>query len=135
MPELCAIVAVDFSARVRCTQPGCGHAVFRRIHVVRDDGKLLVLGSTCFAKRYGSSDALGPARHGGGSGDSGRQLTETERQLLVNNSAELLSQFEQERLPASLLVKSPIQPASIITDRSDVTPHEPTWAAIQAAYH
>lgn len=135
MPELCAIVAVDFSARVRCTQSGCGHAVYRRIHVVRDDGKLLVLGSTCFAKRYGSSDALGPARHGGGSGDSGRQLTEAERQLLVNNTAALLSQFEQERLPAPLPIKSPIQPASIITDRSDTNPHEPTWTAIQAVHH
>ena len=125
MPELCAIVAVDFSARVRCEQSGCGHAVYRRIHVVRDDGKLLVLGSTCFAKRYGSSDALGPARHGGGSSDSGRQLTEAERQLLVHNTAALLSQFEQERQPAPLPIKSPIQPASIITDRSEAIPHEP----------
>lgn len=125
MPELCAIVAVDFSARVRCTQAGCGHAVYRRIHVVRDEGKLLVLGSTCFAKRYGSSDALGPAHHGGGGSDSGRQLTEAERQLLVNNTDALLNQFEQERLPAPLPIKSPIQPASIIADRSDAIPREP----------
>ncbi|MBK6295335.1 MAG: hypothetical protein IPF55_14415 [Rhodoferax sp.] len=134
MPELCAIVAVDFSARVRCEQPGCGHAVYRRIHVVRDEGRLLVMGSTCFAKRYGSTDALGPARHGGGS-DSGRQLTEAERQLLVHNTAALLSQFEQERLPTPLPIKSPVQPASSITNRSEATPREPTRAAIQPALH
>lgn len=135
MPELCAIVAVDYSARVRCTQPGCGHAVFRRIHVVRDDGKLVVLGSTCFAKRYGSNDALGPARHGGGSGDSGRQLTEAERQLLVHNTAALLSQFEQERLPTPLPIKSPVPPASSITNRSEATSLEPTLANIKPTPH
>ena len=43
MVELCANVAVDYSALVRCEQPGFGHAVYRRIHVVRDDGKLMVL--------------------------------------------------------------------------------------------
>ena len=105
MPELCAIVAVDFSDRVRCQQPGCGHAVYRRIHVVRDDGKLWVLGSTCFVKRYGSSDALGPTRHGGGS-DSGRKLTEAERQLLVDNADALLTQFERERQPPPVPLKT-----------------------------
>ncbi|MDP2369715.1 hypothetical protein [Rhodoferax sp.] len=131
MPELCAMVAVDFSARVRCEQPGCGHAVYRRIHVVRDEGKLLVMGSTCFAKRYGSNDALGPARHGGGSSDSGRQLTEAERQLLVSNTAALLSQFEQERAPAP----QPVQPAGVITNRSEATPRKQTQPAIQPTPH
>ena len=127
------MVAVDFSARVRCEQPGCGHAVYRRIHVVRDEGRLLVMGSTCFAKRYGSSDALGPARHGGSSSDSdsGRQLTEAERQLLVSNTAALLIQFEQERLPAP----RPVQPVSIITTRSEATPREQTQPAIQPTPH
>ncbi len=94
MPKLLAIVAVDPSDRVRCQQPNCGHSVYRHIHVVEDAGHLLVLGSTCFAKRYGSGEALGSPRHGGG---DGRKLSDGERQLLVENTAALLAQFEAQR--------------------------------------
>lgn len=54
----------------------------------------MVLGSTCFAKRYGSSNALGTARFG--STGSGRVLTSEERQLLMDNTEALLAQFENE---------------------------------------
>lgn len=95
--ELLAIVSVDKDDRVRCGQPNCGHSVYRQIHVVRDGVELMVLGSTCFAKRYGGSDALGTARFGGG---GGRQLTNAERQMLLNNTYALLAQFEEERRQA-----------------------------------
>ena len=62
--RLRAVVAVDEKDRVQCQQPGCGHSVYAAVHVVEEDGRLLVLGSTCFAKRYGSSHALGPAQYG-----------------------------------------------------------------------
>jgi len=78
--ELLAIVGVDQSQRVRCGQPGCGHSVYRHIHVVREGADLIVLGSTCFEKRYGGISILGAPRYGGG---SGKQLTEEERLLLV----------------------------------------------------
>jgi len=93
MAELLAIVSTDFDDRVRCGH--CGHSVYRRVHVVREDGQLLVLGSTCFAKRFGTEMALGTARYGGG---EGRKLTEAERQLLIHNTTALLEQFEQEHL-------------------------------------
>lgn len=106
MPELLAIVSTDFRDRVQCGQPHCGHSVYRRIHVVRDGGELLVLGSTCFARRFGSGDAVGPAKYGGG---EGRTLTEAERQLLVDNTAALLEQFERERVQAA----TPAQAAQV----------------------
>ena len=90
---LLAIVSVEYDDRVRCGQPSCGHSVYRRIHVVRENEKLLVLGSTCFEKRYGTATVLGPARHGGG---EGRMLTKEERQLLLNNTESLIAQFDQE---------------------------------------
>ncbi len=93
MTQLLAIVAVDFDERVQCRQPGCGHSVYRQIHVVQDGPELLILGSTCFAKRYGSACALGRPSYGGG---GGRQLTDAERELLANNTAALLAQFEAE---------------------------------------
>ena len=91
--KLLAIVSVDHADRVRCGQPNCGHSVYRRIHVVREGRQLLVLGSTCFAKRYGTDTALGGAQYGGG---EGRPLTESERQLLVDNTEALLARFEEE---------------------------------------
>lgn len=92
--QLLAIVSVDHADRVQCGQPGCGHSVFRQIHVVKKGEKHLVLGSTCFAKRFGSAAALGTPRFGGG---GGRPLTIEERRLLVENTALLITRFEAER--------------------------------------
>ena len=97
--RLRAIVAVDALHRVQCQQPGCGHSVYAAIHVVEEDGRLLVLGSTCFAQRYGSASALGFAQYGGG---GGRKLTEEERQLLIQNTVALLAQFQAEAEVAAL---------------------------------
>ena len=95
--QLLAIVCVQYADRVRCAQPNCGHSVYRQIHVVEDNGTILVLGSTCFGKRYGGFSALGEPRYGG---TGGRQLTDAERQLLTGNTAALLAQFEYERTEA-----------------------------------
>lgn len=93
-PQLLAIVEVPPAERVLCGQPGCGHSVWKAIHVVKHGTELLVLGSTCFEKRYGFGHALGAPHYGGG-GDS-RKLTSEERQLLAENTAELLARFEEE---------------------------------------
>jgi hypothetical protein len=95
--QLLAIVSVQPEDRVLCAQPNCGHSVYAQIHVVQEGEKLLVLGSTCFGKRYGGAAALGAPRHGG---TGGRPLTAAERQLLANNTAALLAQFERERAAA-----------------------------------
>ena len=91
--RLRAIVAVDSQHRVQCQQPGCGHSVYAAIHVVEEEGHLLVLGSTCFAQRYGSASALGPAQYGGA---GGQKLTDEERQLLIQNTVALLARFEAQ---------------------------------------
>ena len=91
--RLRAIVAVDALHRVQCQQPGCGHSVYAAIHVVEEDGHLLVLGSTCFAQRYGSASALGSAQYGGA---GGQKLTDEERQLLIQNTEALLARFEAQ---------------------------------------
>lgn len=92
--RLLAIVSVDQSRRVQCQQPGCGHEVYAAIHVVEEDGTLLVLGSTCFAKRYGSAQALGAPSYSAGGGN-GVRLTDAERQVLVENTAALMAQFKE----------------------------------------
>ena len=47
-----AIVEVDKAERVYCAQPGCNHTVYKAIHVVKEEDNVLVLGSTCFQKRF-----------------------------------------------------------------------------------
>jgi hypothetical protein len=130
--KLLAIVSVEHSERVRCGQPNCGHSVYRRIHVVRENGKLMVLGSTCFAKRYGNDAALGSARFGGG---EGKPLTQAERELLVNNTQALLEQFEIEAaaLEAAKVKPTPptvLQPRpfrAIQHATASVPPRETPW--------
>ena len=109
--KLMAIVSVDHTDRVRCGQPTCGHPVYRRIHVVRENGKLLVLGSTCFANRYGTESALGKANFGGG---EGRKLSAEESQLLMTNTEGLLARLEEEEARVQELVAKPVLASSQI---------------------
>lgn len=92
-PQLLAIVSVERERRVLCQNPGCGHGVYAAIHVVQDGGQLLVLGSTCYARRYGGAQALGNPAYSSGAGGGGL-LTDQERDALANNTAELIAQFK-----------------------------------------
>ncbi|CAN7334082.1 hypothetical protein [Rhizobacter sp. LjRoot28] len=91
--QLLAVVGVDKADRVVCQAQGCGHGVYRRIHVVRrDDGELGVFGSDCFERLFGHLISK-PPRYGSG---EGRELTAEERQILADNTERLIAQFEEE---------------------------------------
>lgn len=92
--QLLAIVEVSKEDRVQCQAPSCGHGVYKRIHVVQDQGRLTVLGSDCFARLYGGSISTAPRY---GSGD-GRRLTADERRLLQENTQRFIDALEAERL-------------------------------------
>ena len=92
-PQLLAIVSVERERKVLCQNPGCGHGVYAAIHVVREGDQLLVLGSTCYARRYGGAQALGNPAYGAGAG-GGSLLTAPERDPLANNTAELIAQLK-----------------------------------------
>jgi len=93
--RLHAIIAVDAAHAVRCQHTGCGHKVYAAVHIVQEAGKFLVLGSSCFAKRYGGTKALVSSVHGTG---DGRRLTDQERALLEANTAALIAYFEEQEL-------------------------------------
>lgn len=93
--RLHAIIAIDPAHAVRCQHTGCGHKVYAAVHIVQEAGKFLVLGSSCFAKRYGAPKALGSSAHGAG---NGRRLTDQERALLEANTATLIAHFEEQEL-------------------------------------
>lgn len=92
--QLLAVIRVPEEDRVQCQNPGCGHGVHAAVHIVRDAGDLMVLGRTCFERRYGSAKALGGAQYSSGAG--GRPLSSDERDLLVSNTELLLARFAEE---------------------------------------
>ena len=102
--ELLAVVAVDRSDRVVCQAPGCCHAIFRRIHIVGHDGTVGVYGSDCFERFFGMSATKSGTRYDSG---EGRELTPDERQLLIENLARLLEQFETKKKLNGLRVRAP----------------------------
>jgi hypothetical protein len=94
VPVLLAVVKVPHEDRVRCAAEGCGHSVYRRVHLVRTGGSTQVYGSDCFARLFGSTPTGQAApRYGTG---TGRALTPEERALLAENTERLIDQFEQE---------------------------------------
>ncbi|OEZ52836.1 hypothetical protein JAB5_19310 [Janthinobacterium sp. HH103] len=93
--HLLSIVEVSHANRIRCQADGCGHSVFKRIHVVLDNGKFHVLGSQCFATLYGGLGTVAAPYYGGG---AARPLTDDERALLVENTARFIEQLENERI-------------------------------------
>lgn len=95
-PILLAVVEVLHDERVRCAAEGCGHSVYRRIHLVRTEGTTKVYGSDCFARLFGSTPAGQAAPRYGTT--TGRSLTPEERALLTENTERLIEQFEQEHL-------------------------------------
>lgn len=94
-PRLLAIVSVPPQKRVVCQQPGCGHGVYAAIHVTEDSGQFLVLGSTCFAKRYTGLKGA-PELSGTGWGN-GEPLTDQQREMLAINTQELMAQFRERK--------------------------------------
>lgn len=92
--QLLAIVEVPKEQRVQCQAPGCGHGVYKRVHVVQDGAQITVLGSDCFSRLY---QGLLSTRPRYGSKD-GRRLTDAERQLLIENTQRFIESLEAEHL-------------------------------------
>ena len=93
-PVLLAVVEVPQDERVRCTAQGCGHSVYRRVHLVRVEGTTKVYGSDCFVRLFGATPTgRVPPKFGGA---AGRSLTTEERALLLENTERLIEQFERE---------------------------------------
>lgn len=98
MIKLLAIVEVDKNARVLCQSEGCGKSVYKRIHVVNDNNKIIVLGQTCYSREYGGNTSIFPDDVGAHyTADKSRKLTAEERDLLLKNTEKLIQQFENEK--------------------------------------
>jgi len=99
-PALVAVVEVPFEDRIRCSAEGCGHSVYRRVHVVRDVQGFRLYGSDCFARLFGEQPwAKSGPRYGT---NEGKLLTAEERALLSENTDRLIEKFAQEEAVAEV---------------------------------
>jgi len=93
---LLAVVEVDKADRIQCQAEGCGHSVYKRIHVVLAGLEFKVLGSQCYERLYGHATLTDQApQYGTG---TGRLLTQEERLILVENTAAFIEALEAERV-------------------------------------
>lgn len=128
--QLLAVVEVPREDRVRCQASGCNHVVFRRIHVVRENSVVSVYGSECFKKLFAGAPVSFSSPYYTSS--EGRQLTDEERRLLVENTARLIQQFEAEH-QAELARKSAVA-ARLSTTTAELTQSAaPHVAAVSSA--
>jgi hypothetical protein len=93
---LLAVVEVDKADRIQCQAEGCGHSVYKRIHVVLAGLEFKVLGSQCYERLYGQATPAGQApQYGTG---TGRLLTPEERLVLMENTAAFIDALEAKRV-------------------------------------
>lgn len=96
--QLLAVIEVSHDDRVRCMAAGCGHSVFKRVHIIRRDSALLVYGSTCFAREFHGHEVTASSPRF--TSHTGRILSAEERQLLTSNTEQLIARFEAEEAAA-----------------------------------
>ena len=91
MTKLLAVVEVEKEKKVRCCAPNCNKSVYKRIHIVEDNNEIIVLGETCYKIIYRnelSKKSLYTV-------NQSKILTDDERVLLIQNTKELIHEFEK----------------------------------------
>lgn len=96
--SLIAIVEVDKADRIICQAEGCGHTVYKRIHVVRDNDRIKVVGSECYKRLYLGQDRAAQNPMYGSA--EGRRLSEAERIALLENTERFIASLESEHIAA-----------------------------------
>ena len=93
--QLMAVVEVDQQDRILCQREGCGHSVYKRIHIVLENGSFAILGSECFQKLYGDGGGDVEPRYGS---STGRALSSDERIALIDNTARFIEMLEAQHI-------------------------------------
>lgn len=91
--RLLFVASVDESRKLVCQAPGCGRAIAKAVHVIRDlTGAIRVVGSACYGKLSGHDQAT---KQGAViAGFDGRRLTPEERALMLADTAAFVASVE-----------------------------------------
>lgn len=93
-PELLIIVEIPKDKKVLCQAVGCGRAIYRRVHVVKNNGKIEIYGEDCSAKLFGKI----PNKFSGINNKDEVLLTENDVEKLLNNTHEFLLEMNNRFL-------------------------------------
>lgn len=115
-----SIVEVDKTKKIRCMAPECKKTVYKQIHVLFENGEILLYGSGCYKKTFGHTE-LGRQKARFQIGSASRLLTEYEREQLLKNTRALLLKLEKEyKLDLEkTLVEVDFQPTENLKSKSD----------------
>jgi hypothetical protein len=119
---LLAVVEVDKRDRILCQAEGCGHSVYKRIHIVLAGLEFKVLGSQCYERLYGNATLTGQAPQYGTA--AGRLLSPEERLVLVENTAAFIEALEARRV--ELEQRAALEAAK---QHENQSPQSAVWAA------
>src|SRR6185312_15078086 len=108
--RLLAVVELAQGKHFACQAPGCGRAVFRRLHIVSQGEALSVVGVGCYQKVF-SGNVRDRPLHGT---PNGRRLSEREYLLLSKDPARLIARFEAERAAGERAAAAPRNPRPVL---------------------
>jgi hypothetical protein len=117
---------------VRCAADGCGHSVYKRVHIVRFNGETRVYGEDCFQHLFGRSLSKAKPKL---TSAKGRKLSDEERAILVANTCALIERWESESAVTTTTSvasrREDVRPARYSTV-PNASPEERTMAEIEA---
>lgn len=96
--QLIAVIEVPEDKKVLCQSEGCGRSVYKSVHIVKVNGKFQIVGSECFKKYIGKHRAQQRLKPLYGSSE-GIPLSAHERDLLLQNTEQLIAEFESKYPP------------------------------------
>ncbi len=95
--HLAAIIEVSFDDRIQCQCKGCGHSVYKAVHIiVWTDGRIECWGQTCYAHELGATSQGRTAKPRYDLGGR-HKLTPEERELLKGNREQLIAGFREDQ--------------------------------------
>jgi hypothetical protein len=110
MVELVTVITLPEEGRVKCQHDGCGRNVFAQVHVIRRNGNVSFVGSTCFRRLFGDLDLQSSF-----GGKAGIPLTNDEREQILHNTESFLAQLKTAYEPSAFEIKpsltSALEPA------------------------
>jgi len=136
--ELLAVIEVSENNKVLCQFKNCNRPVFKKVHIVRNNEKIQILGSECYKKQYGEHHPLNKVKPIYGAA-SGIALSENERSLLLENTEELIRQLgkkyqDNEAINYSKISDSKLRKIALEKTKEDfrvnqgLDPELPGWA-------
>src|SRR5688572_6111717 len=139
--ELLAVIELPEAKAVLCQAEQCGRTVFRKVHIVRENGRLRVYGSECAKKLSGLFDAK---KRTDRTSVITANLTDRDVDLLLENTAALLEKLGQLYKEKPTEKKNPVDPRTlsraqleayclnIVRERfrteKGINPDQPGWA-------